>query len=294
MLTRRQWLTSAALATCGTALAQRFSFVEPSTSPALEAELKKLEAASGGRLGVAVLNTANGRRMGYRTNERFPMCSTFKFLAVAAVLKRVDQGKESLDRRILVTPADVLSYAPITSQHVGPSGVTIAELCAAAITLSDNTAANLLLKTIGGPSGVTNFASSLGDPMTRLERNEPTLNEALPGDPRDTTTPAFMVTDMQDILLSYTLSPDSRTRLTDWLLHCKTGDAKIRAGLPPGSKVGDKTGSGERGTSNDVAIIWPPLSAPWLLAIYLTGATVSQEQQNATIAAVAKACNAAL
>jgi beta-lactamase class A len=155
-----------------------------------------IETRTGGRIGVTALDTGSGKRLGYRSEERFPMCSTFKFLAAAAVLKRVDEKQDQLDRFIHYDARDILEYAPVTKAHLKDGRMTLRDLCAAAIEQSDNTAGNLLLDVIGGPSGPTNFARSLGDGMTRLDRKEPELNSAIPGDERDTTTPAAMCADM--------------------------------------------------------------------------------------------------
>lgn len=256
----------------------------------LEPRLASIEKVSGGRLGVAVLDTASGAQFGYRLDERFPMCSTFKVLLVGAVLKRVDEGRENLSRVVHYTRGDVLEYAPVTRLHVA-AGMTVGALCEAAITLSDNTAANLLLETIGGPAGVTAFARRLGDGVTRLDRTEPTLNEALPGDPRDTSTPMWMLRDLQKLALGSVLAPPSRERFVGWLLACKTGEGRLRAGLPSDWKIGDKTGTGDRGTSNDLAVAWPPRERPLLIAVYLTSATMNRSTQNGEIAAVAGAVN---
>ena len=240
----------------------------------------ELERESGGRLGVAVLDTETGGTLGYRRDERFPLCSTFKLLAAALVLHRVDEGKEQLERRVTFTEAEVLSYAPVTKQHVH-GGMTMGELCDAAITLSDNTAANLLLASFGGPAGLTAFVrGSLQDPVTRLDRTEPTLNTAIPGDVRDTTSPGAIVRDMHRLLLGSTLSESSRQQLMRWLRDAKTGLEKIHAGLPSSWTEGDKTGSGERGTSNDVAILFPPSRRPILAAVYLTDTSISAEREN--------------
>jgi beta-lactamase class A len=265
------------------------------TFNALRDDFAALEMASDGRLGVAVLDTRAGVGgfIGYHAEDRFPLCSTFKLVAAGAVLKRVDDGKEQLDRRVTYAPGDLVTYSPVTKEHVG-DGMTIGELCKAAITMSDNTAGNLILASLGGPQGLTDFARSLGDTETRLDRIEPDLNEALPDDPRDTTTPAAMIKTMQALLLGDALSPKSREQLVDWLVGNKTGDARLRAGLPPAWRIGDKTGTGERGTSNDVAVAWPPNSAPVLIAVYLTGTTVTAEARNRAIAAIGTAIAARL
>ena len=177
--------------------------------------LAEIEAREGGRLGVFVRDTGAGATIEHRADERFPMCSTFKLLTAAAALKRVDDGAERLDRTIAYGPNDLLDYAPIAKAHVAEGGMTVADLCAAAIDWSDNTAGNLVLQSIGGPAGFTQFARSLGDKVTRLDRNEPTLNESLPGDPRDTTSPRAMADDMQKVLLGDALSDASRRQLAN-------------------------------------------------------------------------------
>jgi beta-lactamase class A len=258
----------------------------------LAQDLARIELESGGRLGVAVLDTGSGARVEHRGDERFPMCSTFKLLASAAVLKRVDQGQEKLDRRIVFSAKDIVANSPITEKHVGGDGMTFAEICEAAMTVSDNTAGNLILASLGGPQGITDYAHSLGDRFTRLDRFETELNEALPDDPRDTTTPLAMLGNVRKLVLGDALSPASKDQLTKWLLANKTGDTRVRAGLPAGWRTGDKTGSGDRGTTNDIGVLWPAEGAPIVVTIYLTGTEASAEKRNATLAAVGRALTA--
>jgi beta-lactamase class A len=256
----------------------------PSTEERLALANKRLAeigAREGGRLGVFMRDTGAGATIEHRADERFPMCSTFKLLAAAAALKRVDQGAERLDRTIAYGPSDLLDYAPIAKAHVAAGGMTLADLCAAAIDWSDNTAANLVLQTIGGPAGFTAFARSLGDDVTRLDRNEPSLNEATPGDPRDTTSPRAMAASMQKVLVGDALSESSRRQLQAWLVDDKVGDKRLRAGLPPSWRIGDKTGSGDRGSTNAVAIIWPPGRAPLIATVYYTESSTPMEARNA-------------
>jgi beta-lactamase class A len=254
----------------------------------LNDQFKRIETESGGRLGVAVLDTQSQMRAGHHTDDRFPMCSTFKLLAAAAVLKRVQTGNEKLDRRIKIEAADVVPGSSRISAPV-PEGKTLAELCEVAMTFSDNTAGNLILASLGGPAGMTTYIRNLGDKITRLDRNEPTLNEAIPGDPRDTTTPNAMLKDLQTLLLGKALSETSKGLLMQWLIGNKTGDTRLRAGLPAGWKAGDKTGTGEHGSTNDVAIIWPPNRKPILVTAYLTETAAPADKRNATLAAVGKA-----
>jgi beta-lactamase class A len=283
MIDRRSFIVGGAVA--GAALFTP-AFAE-TKAKIFSAEMKRIEAGIKGRLGVAVLDTGTGAQFAYRADERFPMCSTFKLLASAAVLARVDAEKERLDRRVSYTKDDLVEYSPTTGQHVG-EGMTLAEICEAAITLSDNTAGNLILAALGGPAAVTEFARSLGDPVTRLDRSEPTVNESLPGDPRDTTAPAAMMEDIRKLVLGDALKPSSRQHLTDWLLASKTGGKRLRAGLSPDWRVGDKTGTGERGSTNDVGVIWSAQGAPIVAAVYITETSAPRENCNAAVAAVGK------
>ena len=251
--------------------------------------LAELERRSGGRLGVAALDLGSGKRLAHRAEERFPMTSTFKMLAAAFTLARVDRGDESLERRIQYNARDLVTYSPVTKTKADGDGLTVEEICAAAVVLSDNTAGNLLLAGFGGPAGLTGWVRRLGDDVTRLDRTETDLNEAKPGDPRDTTSPLAMLELMRRILAGDALKPDSRERLTRWMMESPTGEKRIRAGVPKTWRTGDKTGSGENGTANDVAISWPPNRAPILVAAYLTGAVkASPDARNAVHAEIGK------
>ena len=260
--------------------------IKPFRTRIAQAKLNRIEADSGGRLGVCILDTASGRRIVHRADERFPMCSTFKLLAAAMVLKRVDDGLEQLDRPIAIERSVILAHSPVTEPNVGGT-MTMGALCEATITQSDNAAANLMLASFGGPAALTAYVRSLGDKTTRLDRNEPSLNEAIAGDPRDTTTPAAMLKSVQELVLGNALKPASRAQLRDWLIANKTGGQKIRAGLPAGWQVGDKTGGGAFGTNNDVAIVWPPGRPPVLVTAYLTQTKAPLAQRDAALAAVA-------
>ena len=253
-----------------------------------EDRLMALEAHSGRRLGVAALDTGTGLRVAHRAGARFAMCSTFKLALAGAVLARVDSGKESLERRVAYTSADLLSYAPVTREQAREGSMTAGALCAAAVQVSDNTAANLLLRTVGGPAGLTRFLRSLGDEVTRLDRDEPTLNTNEPEDARDTTTPDAMLATMNALLVGDALSPASRLQLQAWLVASTTGAARLRAGVPPSWRVGDKTGTGANGATSDLAILWPPGRAPILIAAYSTGAKGSDDERNALLAEVAR------
>jgi beta-lactamase class A len=281
MISRRAFAVACSLAMPGLLAASRRRF------GSLPASLAQLEKENNGRLGVAVLDTGSGESSGHRTDERFAMCSTFKMLLAASVLERVDSGKESLSRRISIPATGLLPHSPATQEHAGGS-MPILDLCTAIVTLSDNTAANLLLASIDGPAGITRFARSLGDTVTRLDRIEIALNEAVPGDPRDTTSPSAMVANMQKLLLGNTLSAGSRQQLTGWMIANKTGDERLRAGLTGGWRVGDKTGANGENTTNDIAIIWPPHQAPVLVAAYLTACAGPDAKRDAVLAQVGR------
>lgn len=254
----------------------------------LRTKIEALEGKSGGRLGVALIEVGRGLRFAHRGDERFPMCSTFKAPLAACVLARVDRGEETIDRRVEVSASAIIDGSPFTSIRAG-ADASVAELCEATMTLSDNAAANLLLPSIGGPEGLTRFLRSIGDPVTRLDRTEPALNEAAPGDPRDTTSPAAMASTLSTLVFGETLTPFSRGALVRWLIDARTGGRRLRAGLPSDWTVGDKTGAGANGTTNDVAVLWPPAGAPLMLACYLTQSTLDAAGRDAIHAEVARA-----
>lgn len=240
-------------------------------APDVPAALGKLEVRLGGRIGLAALDTGSGKSLSFRGDERFAMCSSFKWVLAAAILARVERGQLSLDRFIAYDAHALLPHSPVTGAHLNQGGMTIGDLCAGLIATSDNGAANLLLKQVGGPAGYTRYLRKLGDTVTRLDRNEPTLNSNLAGDPRDTTTPNAMIGTMRRILAGDALKPASRDKLLDWMRHCETGGQRLRAGLPPDWSEGDKTGTGTRGAAVDNAIVWPPGRKPILIAAYLSG-----------------------
>jgi beta-lactamase class A len=259
----------------------------------LEERLRRVEAAGGGRLGVAVLDSGGGLEGGHRQEERFPLLSTFKLLLAGAVLARADGGNLRLDKRIHYPRAELVTYSPVTEKHAGSEGMTVDALCEATMTLSDNTAGNLLLRLIGGPAGLTAFLRFLGDDVTRLDRWETELNEAVPGDPRDTTTPGAMLKTMAKLTLGDALSPASRQRLQSWLRGSRTGDKRLRALLPAGWSAGEKTGTGAYRTSNDVGLLWPPRGGPILVAAYLTEGSPDAAVRDSTLAQVGAAVAAA-
>lgn len=257
------------------------------------AQFADLETKNGGRLGVAALDTASGSRIAYRGDERFAMASTFKYIAAALVLARVERGEEQLEREVAIKKSDILVWSPVTEKRVGAS-ITVGELARAAVAYSDNAAGNILLASFGGPQGFTEFVRSTGDTVTRLDGGEPVLNEAKPGDPRNTTTPVAMLDTMNRLVLGDVLKPQSRQLLQEWLLANTTGDARIRAGVAAGWRVGDKTGTGKNGVTNDVAVIWPTGRAPIVMTVYYAESKIPQDARNMVVADATKIALSAL
>jgi len=253
----------------------------------VDARFADLERASGGRLGVCAIDTANGAQISYRSDERFPFCSTFKLMLAAAALAHGTLVAGFMQQRVRYARRDLVTYSPVSSRHV-ESGMTVEELCAAAIQYSDNTSANLLMNMLGGPAAVTAFARSIGDAEFRLDRRETELNTAIPGDARDTSTPAAMAQSVRALCVGDALPAPQRAQLQDWLRGNTTGAKRIRAGVPPGWQVGDKTGTGERGTANDVGVLWLAARKPVVLAVYHTQQVVHAQPNDAIIAAATR------
>lgn len=288
-ISRRRALAGTLLAV--PALMSLKTVAQAKADQAFETQLAGLEQRHGGRVGAAVLNLATGERLGHRADERFLICSTFKALAAALILARVDREEEQLDRRIVFSKKDLVVGSPVTETRVGQPGMSVAELCQATLTTSDNAAANLLLASFGGPAALTAFARSIGDNVTRLDRIEPELNEhAGPDDLRDTTTPAAMLETLQNLILGNVLSRSSRAQLAAWMIMNKTGDTRLRAGFPENWVIGDKTGGNgnKYGNNNDVAVAWSPDRGAVVVAAYCEIPLISAEERNAVLAEVGR------
>lgn len=285
-ITRRQSLLGILPAAAAIALAGR---ARAAQADDLTAALQALEAREGGRLGVQVLDTGKGTQRGNRPDELFALCSTFKLVLAAAILKRHDAGEVSLDRALNVTRADIMPNSPVTETMVGKT-MTVGELCHATMTTSDNAAANILLHELGGPAPVTAFLRAIGDTVTRLDRAEPHLNNAdvAAGDTRDTTSPAAMAATMKTVVLGDALTPASRDTLTGWLKAAVTGDTRLKAGFPRDWVTGDKTGTGNDGPTNDVAITWPPGRSPLIVSVYYDRKGRTMKENAAVIAEVGR------
>ncbi|OJY68244.1 MAG: class A beta-lactamase [Rhizobium sp. 60-20] len=254
----------------------------------IELRLKELETRSGGRLGVAVSNTATGQIVGNRLDERFAMCSTFKALAVAYTLHRVDRGDEHLDRRVFFNERDLVTPFKATKPHLA-DGMTIEQLCEAAIIVSDSTAANLLLASFGGPLALTTYLRSLGDRVTRLDKIELDLNVVKQGETHDTTSPRAMVGTLRQVVLGDALSAPSRMKLTNWMTESKdAATQRLRAGLPKGWQIANKPGTWKGISTNDIGVIFPPGRDPLVVAAYLGGAPGKIKDQETILADVAR------
>ena len=255
--------------------------------PAIQASIQKIEQALGGRVGVSWYDENSSRQWHYRGDEAFPLTSTFKAFACAALLARVDAKQEDLQRQVAIQKQELITYSPVTEKFTGKT-LSTADLCAAAVTLSDNTAGNLVLESIGGPAGFTRFMQALGDQKTVLSRWEPDLNEATPGDTRDTTSPNAAVQSLRTLVSGDALSQDSRQTLIGWLRDDQVADQLIRSYLPESWIIGDKTGAGGYGSRAIIAVIWPPQKKPIYLAIYLTQTDASMEKRNQALVDISK------
>ncbi len=291
---RRTFLWASGCAVAATSVAASPGKIAPRRfGPEFRKAARAVEQASGGRLGLAVIDTGSGERFGWRAGERFPMCSTFKFALAATVLKQVEAKRETLDRRIQVAAGDIVSNSPFCEKRVGGTA-SVGELCHATITVSDNAAANLLLRTIGGPAGFTRRLRAFGDPVTRLDRWETEMSEARPGDVRDTTSPQAIADLTRQLVLGRALAPAGRVQLAAWMKDTRTSATSLRAGLPKDWAVADKTGSGGFGTDNLVGVVWPTGRAPLIVASYLTGSTLPFEERRPLHARIGRAIVAAM
>ncbi|MFN7112051.1 MAG: class A beta-lactamase [Brevundimonas sp.] len=253
--------------------------------------LNDLESRHGGRLGVAALDVGSGRRVLWRGQERFAFCSTFKAFLAAATLERVQRDEESLDRTVAVTRADMIPHAPVTEKAVGRT-LTIRELMQAAVEVSDNPAANILIREMGGIAVWRSWWPTFGDTTTVISRLEPDLNTALPNDPRDTCLPEQTLANIREMAFSDRLTPEHDALLQGWLIASPTGPNRIKAGVPEGWSVAHKTGSGANGTTNDIAMLTPLTGSPVIVAAYFTGAASATE--DARDAVIAEATRRAL
>lgn len=255
----------------------------------IERRLQALEQQHNGQLGVALMNVGTGAVVSHRGDERFLFNSTGKVFIAAAALAQVDHGKESLDQRIEVKTSDLTGWTPVTEKQLGSPGMTIAELCQAAVAWSDNAAANLLIERLGGPTKVTAFLRGIGDTTTRLDRNEPTLNEHdHEGDERDTTTPLAMMQTLRALLLGEALTPSSRHQLAAWMIEGKTGDTRLRAGMPAGWLIGEKTGTNSVGNAADIGIAWPSNRGAVIAVAYVYLPEADKAQRDQVIAEIGR------
>jgi beta-lactamase class A len=269
-MNRRDVLCSTLALLASPALAQR----------ALITALTDYERDSGGHIGVYAKNLRTGAEVSWRAHERFVMCSSFKASLAACVLASVDRGQAHMD--------ELIAYGPVAKQNLEKGAMSVADMCEAAVELSDNTCANALLARFGGPSALTAFWRSIGDTVSRLDHNEPELNRTPPGDPHDTTTPAAMAGNLRRLILGKALSPNSREHLTGWMLGCKTGDNRLRAGLPKDWRVGDKTGNNGKDAFGDIAVTWSTRSEPVLVCAYTRGGAPTPRQVDDVFAEIGR------
>lgn len=282
---RRRWCTALP---AGLALVLA---AHASPQPGFSQDIGTIERATGGVLGVAVVSAAGELLLAHNPDRRFALCSTFKLPLAAFILQRTERGAESAERRLAYGQADLLAYAPVAARYLPSGYMTVAEAMRASVQLSDNTAANLLLASVGGPAGLTAFFRSLGDEVSRLDRNEPNLNSNEAGDDRDTTSPAAMAHTIARLVWGNALGSSSREALRRLLIGNNTGDSAIRAGMPVDWLVGDKTGSCANAGRNDIAFVEPPNAAAFAIAVYSSHAGGTTAQQDEAIAMAARAAS---
>jgi beta-lactamase class A len=281
MLDRRTLLTSIA----GLTAWSRGLALSEDALPALVG----YERETGGRIGLYAKNLSTGTSVTWRGNERFVMCSTFKASLAALVLRRIDRGQDQLEYMISYGSNDIPDWhAPVAKQNLAKGAMSVADMCEAVVEYSDNTCANLLLARVGGPNSLTAFWRSTGDSVTRLDHNEPMLNRSRPGDPRDTTTPVAMAGTLRRLVLGGVLSPESKKKLVGWMVNCKTGDDRLRGGLPKHWIIGDKTGNNGNDAAGDIAVVWPKSNAPVLICAYTQGGSPTAAQLEAVFAEIGR------
>lgn len=285
--TNRTWIyLRRGMLACG--LAAGLGLTGAATAQQLVATVDAWEDRLEARIGVLLRDVASDWEVSHGADERFALSSTFKPLLCGAVLAQVDGGAESLSRHLMYTVDDLVSYSPVSAQHVA-TGMSVAALCAATMTLSDNAAANLLLAGLGGPDGLTDFLRTTGDATTRIDRWETELNEATPGDRRDTTTPRAILATLDQLLFGDLLTPQSAAQLGQWMIEDQVADELIRAHLPTGWTIGDKTGAGGYGSRAIVAFLTTPTGHTYLAAIYLTESTADFAQRNKVLSDIGRA-----
>lgn len=259
------------------------------------AAIADYETGSSGHIGLYAENVRTGAKLSWRADERFVMCSTFKASLAACILSRVDRGQDSLDQLIAYSETDVPDwYAPVARANLARGSLSVRAMCQAAVEQSDNSCANLLLSRIGGPGAMTAFWRDIGDRVSRLDDPEPFLNRTPPGDPRDTTTPVAMANTLRRLVLGPVLSPASRRILTAWLVGCRTGDNRLRAGLPGRWVIGDKTGNNARDAAGDIAVVWPRPDAPIVICVYTRGGSPTPQAFDEAFAAIGRHVGARL
>jgi beta-lactamase class A len=285
VFTRRHFLAALPGLACGPAIGR-----DRGLSDACAA----YEAATGGHVGVCATNVSTGRTLAWRADERFVLCSTFKASLAALVLARVDAGRDRLDADVAFGERDLQEWAPVARAHVARGRLTVDAMCAAAVELSDNTCANLLLARVGGPPALTAFWRRIGDFFSRLDHDEPLLNRTPPGGLDDTTTPAAMAGNLRRLILGDVLSAASRARLTGWMIDCRTGADRLRAGLPTSWRTGDKTGNNGKDAFGDLAVTWADPDTPLVICVYTRGGDPVAEQVRSVFEAVGSIASSGL
>lgn len=260
-------------------------FISRAETNPVESKIREIEKRYNCRAGAAVLNTQTETLWSFNGSLRFPMMSTFKTLACANLLYNADSGKKDLNSKVAIEKNSIVEWSPVTEKKAGME-FTLEEACSAAMIMSDNTAANIVLENTGGPEALTFFMRSIGDQYTRLDRTEPELNEAAQGDIRDTTTPEQMVKTLNMLLFGNILSDESKRKLKDWMIKNKVADSLLRSVLPPGWYIADRSGSGGNGSRGITAVVWSDSRPPLIISIYITRSDGSFEERSKAVAEI--------
>jgi beta-lactamase class A len=268
-------------------LVPSFSFAVTIDFAPVEKAIKMQEETLSARIGVAVLNVETGALWSFRGDERFPLTSTFKSIACAKLLYDVDQKRTELKNTVAVNRDDLVTYSPVLEAYVEKE-IALGDACQATMLTSDNTAANIVIESVGGTESITSFLRDIGDVNTRLDRVEPGLNEALPNDPRDTTTPISMTNTLNELVFGTVLSQDSRVQLIDWMKRNEVTGNLLRSALPAGWEIGDRSGAGGFGARSITAVVWRDKQSPLIVSIYVSQTDASMDQRDLAIVEIGK------
>ncbi|MFV0575049.1 MAG: class A beta-lactamase [Vibrio sp.] len=264
------------------------AFAEPSQYPLVDKQIQQVEQELSARVGVTILDVDSGKLWDHNGDQRFPLTSTFKTIACGKLLNDSEDGQLQLTDTVKVRTVDLVTYSPVVEKYVGKQ-IELQNACQAAMYMSDNTAANIIIKAVGGTEAVTQFARTLGDKVTRLDRFEPELNQGKPNDERDTTTPNMISQDINALLFGSVLSEQSKQQLKEWMVNNQVTGNLLRSVLPDYWHIADRSGAGGYGSRSITAVVWTDNQSPVIISIYLTQTEASMDELNQAIVEIGKA-----